>query len=574
MNTSACTRYVLTFHVELDILTKKRPFRNHLIPYFLTRYCCLSYIIPNLLVVHSGRRMDCQANVFILIIMAATTQVLSQVMFSLRAWALWNYDRRVAAFLTALWIPHAVLSYLVLYRFHAYWSPDIIGSGGLCILSEYSIFAVPSYALLLAVDIVVGAMILFRLFSLRQTARSRFTDVLARDLFLYMLCCIVPCTTGIVVAMLNHSTALRSAIYIITTQVHAIFSCRAFLNTDRIADQLPAHLKLRVHNESLDPDTLRRIAGHLGCQPDLSPSHDGSEILPSFQKELPPSGYTKRPPSRPLPFRQTSSAQWSYGGVDSRSLSRSCTWDTVINASTQPMVDTPLSDRASASTVMDWDKPSSTTKTPTPTASHPAALQRRFSLGAEIHRHQAGPPPLPLSVKTVIETEVREDLDEYYPPFRQDSFSSSSSTTFSFSSSSFGAPSAVAAAAAATTTTTSGIGGPEHPAPTAPVAAASASAPSVTAPRRIRMPRVREQTAAGERAATAAATEGPSPPVAHAETSPARSPPVAVIVAPAPASASASASVPTSSRSASPLTPDGMVVPRSAEDEEQMETMK
>ncbi|KAL9934825.1 hypothetical protein V8E36_006600 [Tilletia maclaganii] len=279
--------YILTFRTELDVLTGKRPLRLYMLPYFATRYCCLGTTIPNLMLMHSSVEVSCQAVVSLIILMAATTQILSQVMFSIRALALWSYDRRVGALLAMIWIPHAVISYLVVDGFETKWRPDYFGHGGFCGVGRYSKFGVPSYSLLFATDIVVGTLILVQLFALRKTARSQFTDVLARDLLLFLLCCLVPCLTGLIVVLAKDSIALRSAFYIITTQTHAVFSCRAFINTSKLAEKLPAHLRLRVHNEHLDPDTLRRIAGHLGMQPDMSAINGGPHSSDlSFPKDV------------------------------------------------------------------------------------------------------------------------------------------------------------------------------------------------------------------------------------------------------------------------------------------------
>ncbi|KAE8223462.1 hypothetical protein CF319_g3511 [Tilletia indica] len=270
--------YILTFSVELDVLTRKRPLRLHLLPYFITRYACLGATISNIILIYSSSELNCTAVISTLIIMSATCQMMSQVMFSLRALALWNYDRIVATCLSIVWIPHAAMSYMVVIGFQTRWVNEPVSQTGFCAVSQYSPYAVPSYSLLLSVDIIVSVFILIRLFALRDTARSKFTDLLARDLLLYLLCCVIPTIAGIVVVLTEHSISLRSAFYVITTQAHTVFSCRAFINTSQLAKQLPAHLQLRVHNEHLDPDTLRRIAGHLGMQADLSGNEDQSRL--------------------------------------------------------------------------------------------------------------------------------------------------------------------------------------------------------------------------------------------------------------------------------------------------------
>ncbi|KAE8186307.1 hypothetical protein CF336_g7048 [Tilletia laevis] len=229
--------YILTLGFEIDVFRRKRPFGLHLLPYFVTRYGCLATLIPNIMLIHSRSKIDCQAAVLVLVVMAATCQIFSQVMFSLRALALWNYNRIVATCLFVIWIPHAALSYMAVIGIQTSWAREPLGGTGFCAVLRYSQFAVPSYALLLAVDIIVGIFILVRLFSLRKTTRSTFTDILARDLLLYLLCCVITCIAGIVVVLAgNPSVALRSMFYVVTTQVHAVLSCRAYVNTSRPAN--------------------------------------------------------------------------------------------------------------------------------------------------------------------------------------------------------------------------------------------------------------------------------------------------------------------------------------------------
>ncbi|CAD6943859.1 unnamed protein product [Tilletia controversa] len=232
--------YILTLGFEIDVFRRKRPFGLHLLPYFVTRYGCLATLIPNIMLIHSRSKIDCQAAVLVLVVMAATCQIFSQVMFSLRALALWNYNRIVATCLFVIWIPHAALSYMAVIGIQTSWAREPLGGTGFCAVLRYSQFAVPSYALLLAVDIIVGIFILVRLFSLRKTTRSTFTDILARDLLLYLLCCVITCIAGIVVVLAgNPSVALRSMFYVVTTQVHAVLSCRAYVNTSRLLRLAP-----------------------------------------------------------------------------------------------------------------------------------------------------------------------------------------------------------------------------------------------------------------------------------------------------------------------------------------------
>ena len=110
-------------------------------------------------------------------------------------------------------------------------------------------------------DLVVAALVLFKMRSYARRSPTPFTRLLTMDAVIYLIATISVSLGTVVLCVVSTDLLVRNLTLSLTLLCHVALSSRAFMSLHRIGSSLPGEFRTRVANgERLDEETLQRLA--------------------------------------------------------------------------------------------------------------------------------------------------------------------------------------------------------------------------------------------------------------------------------------------------------------------------